>query len=140
MFSTVDALGNRFLRCTLITDQGDLGAEVPSSLRHLVEKVTSIPTPELLADFAQQVARVTWTPSNHSINSEASDGAAYSQPEHKMIALEDYDPQSSRGLQPGNMAVVVGVRVEVWRLVFDSQKQRVSAEKILAATASQAMN
>jgi hypothetical protein len=136
MFSTVDSMGNRLLRCTLITDRGDFPIEIPPSMHDLRRQATSIPTPELLSDFARQLTQVTWEPSRRSGNSETSNGADASELEYKMIAKGEYYGYSSHHLPlgTGDRANLVGVRVEVMRLVFDSREQCLSAEQILAVT------
>lgn len=136
MFSTVDSLENRLLRCTLITDRGDFPVEVPPSLHHSLRKSTSIPALERLSDFARQLAQLNWEPSRRSAKSDKSNGADAPEPEYTMIAKGEYYGHTSHSpqLEAGDRATVVGVRVEVMRLVFDSQEHRLRVENILAVT------
>lgn len=138
MFSTVDSLGNRLLRCTLITDRGDFPVEVPPAMYHLLRKSTSIPSPELLSEFARQLSQVAWEP-RMSGNSKKSNGAHASEPEYTMTAKGEYYGYTSYHLplETGDTANVLGVRVEVMRMVFDAEEHRLRAEKILAVTENQ---
>lgn len=136
MFSTVDSLENRLLRCTLVTDRGDFPLEIPPSMHDSLRKSTSIPDLGLLSDFAHQLAQLNWEPSRRSAKAGGSNGADVPEPEYTMIAKGEYYGPTSHSLQleAGDRATVVGVRVEVMRLVFDSQEHRLSAENILAVT------
>lgn len=136
MFSTADNLGNRLVRCTLITDRGEFPIEVPARMSHLLRKATSIPTAGLLSDFARQLGSVNWEPFRRGGTASTLNGSGASAVEYGMAAKgEGYEhPQLNLPLEAGGRATVVGVRVEVMRLVFDAQEHRLNAEMILAVT------
>jgi len=62
MFSTVDSPDARFLRIYLINDGEEIPVLVPDSLKTLARKAQTVPSPALLSDLAERLARGTWEP------------------------------------------------------------------------------
>lgn len=57
MFASVDMPTARFLRCYLITANGETPLKVPKSLQLLTEEVRFIPMPERMSHLASKLAQ-----------------------------------------------------------------------------------
>jgi hypothetical protein len=60
MFSTVDDESARFLRCYLVTDDGDLPLRVPPAASKAVAELRAAPTQARLDDLARRLAGQAW--------------------------------------------------------------------------------
>src|SRR5437868_5685239 len=60
MFSTVDDESARFVRCRLVTDDGDLPLAIPPTAAKQVAELRAAPTGAKLDDFAQRLAAQSW--------------------------------------------------------------------------------
>src|SRR5438105_11942664 len=56
MFSTVDDESARFLRCYLVTDDGELPLAIPPAADKMVAEIRAAPTQSALDDLAQRLA------------------------------------------------------------------------------------
>jgi hypothetical protein len=62
MFSTVDSPDARFLRIYLVNGAEEIPVLVPDSLKTLARKTQTVPSPALLSELAERIARGTWEP------------------------------------------------------------------------------
>jgi hypothetical protein len=137
MFSTIDSQKNRFLRCYLITDEGDIPVEVPRTMTRLADQIRSLPIPELMSQLANKLAHVTWVSYNYNDfertvlpdtqAGEARERASIDKTQWHFRVREADEPDPS----PAEVVNFYGVRVELWGQDFDIQNMKVVAYKIL---------
>ena len=60
MFSTVDDESARFLRCYLVTENGDLPLPIPPAAEKTVAELRAAPTQERLDKLARRLAEQSW--------------------------------------------------------------------------------
>jgi hypothetical protein len=151
MFASVDRPDKRFLRCYLVTDQGDVPVQVPDSdLRKLVR---AMPTPKRLASLATEMAKITWvlddcgpttqrekrrtpqlSPNFATKDIEVFPAKAPStaaQGVHpRFRALQQFEtvPEASY------VANFFKVRLEVWRISFLARSRNLIARKLVEVT------
>lgn len=70
MFASVDAPPARFLRCYLLTADGQLPVRVPASLQPLAVEIRALPLPERLSYFAAALAQASAGVEFHSVRVE----------------------------------------------------------------------
>lgn len=155
MFSTLDRPGARLLRVWLITPEGE--ALVASPPEYDVQKLRLIhmPNTALLDDVARQTARYEWLVYTYDqlaamndlskemrrqILRNAARQRVASEADSSAPPLPVYPaavafPASQQWMKPGGVAAeVTGVRVEVWRVLYDPDRRESRAE-VVAETA-----
>lgn len=161
MFATLDRNENRLLRCYLITDKGEVPVQVPRSDKRLADQIRSMPTRNLLSKLATKMARATWA-SDYDLIDQPGHGLPQGPvPDFPRGDLAPgsrprLDRGSSRGAEGksggislsrhGTLSAVgpalevrypadfSGVRVEVWRIRFNSENRQLIAQKLAEVT------
>lgn len=161
MFASLDRNENRLLRCYLITDQGEIPVKVPHSDKGLIDQIRSMPTRGLLSKLATKMAQETWVsgcdlierpvrglPREPVMDSTGRDFAADGPSplnkglskgtEAKNGGLSYRGFRTLGGLKPLREASYVAefsrVRVEVWRIRFNSENRQLIAQKLAEVT------
>jgi hypothetical protein len=132
MFSTVDAESARFLRCYLITPEGDLPLPVPEALHKRQAELRAAPTHAAAADLAERLAGQRWRWRDERQRRElaqlrpaGTSGAPTALgTEHVLEPI----PRTEAGLEA---IAFSAVRVECWRYRFHSASAELRAEKLL---------
>ena len=122
MFAKVDHHGARFFRCYILTDDGEVPAEIPEhvSPRHI--RIRVIPTTEELQVFADELAHARWV---HEENGDQQDLSVLVLQEQ----VEKGDVQAVKVRQ---------LRLELWTLRFDQARKQVEALHMMSAVESPA--
>ncbi len=76
MFSTVDDESARFVRCYLVTPEGQLPLVVPPAAQKLVAELRAAPTQAKLDELARRLAKASWRWKNERRQNEAAAIAA----------------------------------------------------------------
>lgn len=136
MFSTVDNESARFLRCYLVTENGDLPLSVPPAADKTVEELRAAPTQRRLDDLARRLAEQSWQWSDER---QIREVAAF----RERSALSHGEPRSGSGGRtiepiprdetPTGAISFRAVRVECWRYRYDGGKRTLWAERMLKA-------
>lgn len=155
MFSTLDRPGARILRVWLITPEGEALVVSPPDFGVQLSRVLYMPNADLLADIAQRIGSqhewLVYTYDEFADMNDLSEGmrrqirrdavrarraleadSAASPPPPYPAAVAF--PISQKRPKPGGQAAeVVGVRIEVWRLLYDPDSHQ-SRTDVLAET------
>jgi hypothetical protein len=160
MFATLDRNENRLLRCYLITDQGEIPVELPHSEKYLVDQIRSMPTRGLLSKLATKMAQASWvsesafaerpgqilpqgpvrdsTDRPFATDSSSPLSGGLTRAEANTGSLSNKRVRTLRGRTPATVIPYVAdfskVRVEVWRIRFDSDSRRLIAQKVAELT------
>lgn len=124
MFSTVDKRQARFVRCSLVTPQGEVRVGLPGHLDTYVERLRARPTPERAEGLARYLSRATWVAAS---DSGASEVAASDTATARYRYLPPYETS------PRPRAPVEAVRVELWQYRFESRPYRLEAHRLMVA-------
>lgn len=138
MFSTFDSPSARTLRLVLLTPEGEVGIAIPTL--HVPQKrLLNLPNTALLTDLAEQTARGSWlvyTPeqlaaARRVLPAEIRRQFARNGPSPEPAAF----PQARflAGLE-GARPEILGVRAEVWRLLYDADASQLRPELVNTAT------
>ncbi len=150
MFSSVDHLGRRIVRCYLQTSTGEtlLRQEDLGKLLRDSTEVAAIPTEANVASFARRLANVKWAvvanagTERGTVDSlTGGDSAANGSGDANQSATAGL-PRAYR-LTPvvgtmsssGKLIAVIGARVEVWRIRFDPAGARIIPIQLASAVA-----
>lgn len=155
MFSTLDRPTTRLLRVWLTTPSGEALVVFPE-FDVQKSRVLSMPNPALLERVARQTAQREWyvytyeqfaglrglpdavqrqlerTASQRRRAREADSSATLPAPYPASIALTT--TWSSPTLEAAMAAEVTAVRVEVWRLLYDADREQTASDLIAEAT------
>ncbi len=155
MFSTFDSPGARTLRLLVLTPEGEAIVAFPE-LNVLKERLLNFPNDGVLRELAEQAAAEKWVLYPHDTilemkrdlpeefrrqlsraesarqNALAEDSTAVLPDPHPdyLAFTATKRPISYQGIE----ADVIGVRAEVWRLVFDADTRTFSGELINSVT------
>ena len=151
MFSTIDRPHARFLRVFLITGDGELPVEVPTSLNEAAEKLHTQPSEARAAALVKQLAEEDWAEIHYLWQQRAARVANYDAEE--LIGYQVFkgdQPVQRRPLQrpPGipldirpvmdppdaARVPIKAVRLEVGRIRYDKPKRHLYSEILLEAT------
>jgi hypothetical protein len=156
MFSTVDDESARFLRCYLVTNEGEFPLPIPEAAAKTVAEIRAAPTPAALDTLAQRLAAQPWRWRDQHEELEAASiaeqrgvritaaalrGAGH-QASAREVALSTPRPGSQHLLEPiphneskADAIAHTAVRVECWRYRYDAQASELRAEPMLTVTA-----
>jgi len=160
MFSTVDSPGARYVRAFLVTDTGEeLEVPTPTLAALAIERVRVIPEAAPLGDIAELIVQTRWVWADYDPiarltgDGVASAGAAAR--DAATTAVDGLDPDAlSDRLRftrpadqprlrplaggepeppPGALVAVDAARVELWRMTFDGDTNRLRTSRLLWA-------
>jgi hypothetical protein len=152
MFSTVDSPGARFLRIYLITPDGQIAAMLPDELSSAAKELRALPTQSRLESLARKLSSGVWVSyspvsATRYYNYLASlflpeKRANYAfDPGMQLTSIVSQDTANVRFVQMlprdkvappfAAQLTVTGVRAELWKYQFDSQRQLITAERAL---------
>lgn len=156
MFSTVDDESSRFLRCYLVTGDGDIPLAIPEAAAKSVAEIRAAPTIVALDTLAQRLAAQPWRWRDQHQQDEAAAIAALGGKQITAAVLRNavnhtvYDARSFDAANPGNQSVLepiprdessvsaiphTAIRLECWRYRFDAGNSELRAEPILSVAA-----
>ena len=158
MFSTVDSPPARYLKVYLLTDEGEIPVELPDRLSKRAAELCTAPNEEKLDYLTEQAAGLSWksdrrywqkvaTQFNVLRAGERPIDRRYVEPPQIMSVR--FEPR-----RPGEKSAVVAagrdmslnagdefvsyhaVRIELWRLAFESDQKQVHGTRSLSCTKS----
>ncbi|MCO6458158.1 MAG: hypothetical protein J5I93_22870 [Pirellulaceae bacterium] len=153
MFSTIDERAARYLRCYLVTADGEIPVAIPSRWEKRVTVLRAAPNQSQLDELAADLAAQPWRDARQHWEAIAVGLAMQSGP--RPVEAGDLHPSGLRpeipsppfgsplevepaaGSDPaGPRLAVQSVRVELWRFEYDSATRRLRGRKSLAAEAA----
>jgi hypothetical protein len=150
MFSTIDRPHARFLRVFLVVDGNELPVEVPDSLYFDAEKLRTMPSQARTSALARRLSEQDWADTHYPWQQRAQRVASYETDEfigYQVFkgeqSVEPRSPQRPPGipLDIGHMIDppdaarirIDAVRLEVWRIRYDTPKRHLHREKLQEA-------
>jgi hypothetical protein len=150
MFTTVDSPSARFLRVYLVTETGEVPVLMPRELNKLSHQVRVMPRVKRLAELTDRLRKGTWVPltmvsaSQHyqdllraagdDYRDSADDIQYQVQNSTPYLDFEDIQLVRMLGknepLSTDKPLKITGVRVEVWRYLFDQEELALRASKV----------
>ena len=153
MFSTIDDESARFLRCYLVTDQGDLPLALPPALDKAAAELRAAPTERKLDDLARRLADQNWRRRDERLANEiaaiqqrsglaisadvlrASAAGAERSPNENAFHDSQLEP-IPRGADQTGAVSFRAVRAMCLRHRYDAANRTLSAEPLLIAEAT----
>jgi hypothetical protein len=159
MFSTVDSPAARFLRITLLTDDGGIRALNPSELRTLELQLRTMPTRSRATELADKLAAGTWTrlsmesaqqryetllwgegaESTAAVSRAGAASTRDNRPQaHSIVELDFLRMIEAEEIvtRPEMLVAIAGARVEVFKYSFDRRSRALTSHPVLAAERS----
>jgi len=150
MFTTVDSPSARFLRVYLISETGEVPVLIPRKLRKLSHKVRVMPSKERLMKLSEKLREGTWvhltmvSATQHYQNQLRAAGKEFQDSaDNIQYQIQDSTPYidfeqlqlvrmlgEDEPLTTDKQLKVTGVRVEVWKYLFDREELVLRASKI----------
>lgn len=157
MFSTVDSPGARFLRIQLLTRSEEIPIFVPDNLRETAFKLRIIATEQLAEELARVLSEGTWVKlrlasavqyyqhllqrvgQDDQIQELATEVRRLGHPVVQSIGVDDLNfvRMLSADEVPNDddeQIDVIGVRVEIWKYLFDRSAKTLQAQNFLEKT------
>jgi len=149
MFSTVDDESARFLRCYLVTGQGDLPLSIPSAADKIVAELRAAPSQADLQNLADRLAKQAWRWRDQRLAREAAavharQGLLISAASLREPAEREFVPlvAAERVIEPipqdeseANAIPFHAARVECWRYRYNAHTTTLDTERVLTASA-----
>jgi hypothetical protein len=149
MFSTVDDVQARWIRCYAITNGRETPADAPDQFVRPIARLRAMPCQERLQQLANDYGRMRFVNQSFDENTKAElkqsadpssardiQPAAAPAPTAADVAasLRVWEPDE-REPKPSELAAVQSVRVELWRWRFDLPSRKMLAWKAAEASA-----
>jgi len=131
MFSTVDKRQARFVRGSLITEEGEaIRVRMPSHLSTYLARMRARPTELRARRLADFLAAAEW------VETDSSEWATVEPGSDDLAGRYRYRPPHEATDRP--RAEVDSVRIEIWRYRFESRPYRLEAEPLVQITEERA--
>lgn len=139
MFSTVDRGQARFVRCVLLTPEGEVRVSIPAAVRDYVWRLQVLPDSARTQRLADVLAQAPWervpsAPSPRATSPRAAQSA------HHDASAARYRIRPAYAADRHPRADVQGVRVEVWRYRFHPDDASLDAHRLVQATSERQGN
>ncbi len=144
MFSTIDSTGARYLKCYLLTSEGDVPVRTPGRFAQEIRDIRLWPTSQGLMDLAEELTNLEWLliekkpPSAAVTVMEVNPLIKFStepQDHPYSVSLVRHKFDHEKVLPTKTILRVTGIRIELWRERLDPTSYRVYDEEWIQATA-----
>jgi len=157
MFSTLDKPQSRFVRVYLISGQDEIPVEIPESINKFVKKMQAAPSQSQLESIGSRLATLSWkddlcwwqkVSDQWNRDNEDSTAGRFSEQDLQKLTASSATASLPRGSkrvlksvgssnppQTGDEFVSYdSVRIELWRVNFDTQTNTVSSRLAMDST------